>query len=290
MTSLGHPGSIVVGIDGSENADLALDWAAAEATRQNLPLHLLHAVNIDWLVAAALISEPRDRPDVDEELDRACSRARGAFPDLRVTAQATTGSPAHDLVEASRSARQVVIGAHGRGRSRVALGSVATAVTAHASCPVVVVRPYASPDQAHEPVVVGVDGSAVSERAIDFALEHANRVGTSLVVVHAWWLDFVDGTVVTTPDSPQWNRARQRMELNVAESLGGHRERYPEVEVSTQFVQARPAVALSRASRKASLLVMGSRGRGGFSGLLLGSASREVLMHANSPVAVIRPA
>jgi nucleotide-binding universal stress UspA family protein len=289
MTFHAHPGSIVVGIDGSENSDHALDWAAAEAARHAVPLHLLHAVNLDWLVAAALISEPSEQPSADQQLDLACARVRDAFPDLRVSAQVTTGSPAHDLVDSSRNARQVVLGAHGSGRSRVPLGSVATAVSAHASCPVVVVRPYASPDQQNQPVVVGVDGSALSGRAVDFALEHAATTGKRLVAVHAWWLEFIEGAVVTTPDSPQWNRARQRMEVGVAESLAGHRERYPEVDVATQFVQARPAVALTKASRDASLLVMGSRGRGGFSGLLLGSASREVLMQAHCPVAVVRP-
>ncbi|HET7477138.1 MAG TPA: universal stress protein [Dermatophilaceae bacterium] len=293
MASPAHPGSIVVGVDGSPLSDLAVDWAAAEAHRHAVPLHLLHAVNLDWLVAASVISDATEHPAADEVLERAADRARAAFAGLRVTAQVTTGSAAHDLVRASADAREVVLGAHGRTRSHVPLGSIGTAVAMHAECPVVVARPYAAAepasDRARGPVVVGVDGSALSARAIDFAVEHAALTGTSVVAVHAWWLDFIEGEIPTEADSADWQRARELMEVRVAESLAGRRERYPDVEVSPRFVHAPPGDALVEASAEASLLVVGARGRGGFSALLLGSVSRGVLMRAACPVAVVRP-
>jgi len=289
MPVVPHAGSIIVGLDGSKHAEDALRWAADEARRREAPLHLVHAVDLDWLVAAAAISDVSADPSTDEVLDAACSRLSMEFPDLRVTAQVTTGSPAHDLVKLSFGARELVVGGHGTSPSHVPLGSVPSALASHAACPVVVVRPYDEQGQSSRPVVVGVDGSEVSARAIDFAMDHASRLGTPLVVLHAWWLEFVDGVIVTTVNSPEWLRARERIDLTVAESLAGRRERYPEVEVLTRTVSARPAAALIEASRDASLVVVGSRGRGGFAGLLLGSVSREVLMQAAAPVAVVRP-
>ena len=289
MPALPRPGSIIVGLDGSKHAQEALHWAADEASRLQAPLHLVHAVDLDWLVAAAAISEVSADSSTDEVLEAACRSLGMEYPDLRISTQVTTGSPAHDLVRLSFGASELVVGGHGTSPSHVPLGSVPSALASHAACPVVVVRPYAEEGQARRPVVVGVDGSAVSARAIDFAIDHASRLGTALVVLHAWWLEFVDGVIVTTENSPEWVRARERIDLTVAESLAGRRERYPDVEVLTRTVSARPAAALVEASHDASLVVVGSRGRGGFEGLLLGSVSREVLMQAAAPVAVVRP-
>lgn len=288
MASGPHPGSILVGIDGSKQSEVAIEWAASEAQRLNVGLHLLHATDIDWLVAASLISRAEENPTSDEVLDAAVGRVREQFPRLRVSAQATTGSPAHDLTKISVQAREVVVGAHGRTPSHVPLGSVAHAVAMHAACPVVVVRAPVNAAALSGPVVVGVDGSAVSAKAVAFALEQASLRGTSLVAIHAWWLEVVEGVVATTPGGPEWRRAEELMQLGVAETLAGHRDRYPDVDVSVRLVRTRPAEALVEASADASLVVVGARGRGGFAGLLLGSVSREVLLNAAGPVAVVR--
>ena len=288
MARLPHPGSIVVGVDGSRSSQCALEWAAEEAQRLGTGLHLVHASDIEWLVAATLLVAADDDAVTDELLDLAVRDLRTRFPDLAVTAQVTTGAPAHDLIVASEHARVVVVGAHGQTRARMPLGSVAHAVAMHAHSPVVVVREHADPQAASGPVVVGVDGSSCSLAAVAFAMEQAVRRHTPLVAVHAWWLDFVDGVVVTTPGSPQWQRAAEAMRHTVTQSLAGACARYPDVETTTRLVQARPAHALVEASREASLVVVGARGRGGFAGLLLGSVSREVLMHAHGPVAVAR--
>lgn len=288
MARLPHPGSIVVGVDGSRSSQCALEWAAEEAQRLRTGLYLVHACDIEWLVSATLLTQADDDPVTDPLLDAAVTDLRSRFPDIPVTAQVTTGAPAHDLVAASEQARVVVVGAHGRTRAGMPLGSVAHAVAMHAHCPVVVVREHTSSQAASGPVVVGVDGSPLSLAAVEFALEQAVRRGTSVVAIHAWWLDFVDGVVVTTPGSPQWEMAAESMRRTVTESLTACRQRYPDVDVSVRLVQARPADALVDASREASLVVLGARGRGGFAGLLLGSVSREVLMHAHAPVAVAR--
>jgi nucleotide-binding universal stress UspA family protein len=287
MAGLPHE-NVVVGIDGSKPSLVAMEWAAEEALRFNTGVKLLHATDLDWLVAAALISRAEDHPVTDEVLDVAADQLRQQFPGLRVSAQATTGTAAHDLTYASTHAREIVVGSHGHSQSRLPLGSAANAVAMHAACPVVVVREYANPDARFGPVVVGVDGSQLSVSAVDFAFEQADHRGTSVVALRAWWLEFVDGVVVTTPGSPQWQKAAERMRLDVAETLAGCRERYPDVDVTVRLEQARPAEALVEASEYASLVVVGARGWGGFAGLLLGSGSRELLMHAVGPVAVAR--
>ena len=281
------PGSIVVGVDGSKQADRAVDWAAEEADRRRCRLHVVHANDIDWLVAAALISSD-DGPSGDEIVAAAVDGSRRAFPSVEVTGQATTGSAAHDLLAVSARARLLVLGAHGTTPFHLPLGSVPQAVAAHASCPVVVVHTddILTPET-ERPVVVGVDGSASSLRAVDFAFDEAARRAARLVAVHSWWIEVVEGMVVTTGGSPQWQLAAERMHAEVAESLAGHRQRYPEVDVEVRMVNDHPVDALVSASGDADLLVVGSRGRGGFAGLLLGSVSRGAMTRATCPVAVV---
>ncbi|HET6694542.1 MAG TPA: universal stress protein [Pedococcus sp.] len=288
MTHHTDPGTIVVGVDGSSGGEAALDWAVDEASRRHLPLHLVHATNIDYLVAAAMLN-PDDAPDeVDDVVEAARERVRAAAPELQVRAEASTGAPAHDLVERSAGAESVVVGAHGKGPIRGALGSVSLQVAMHAKSPVVVVRGQ-EPGVSTGPVVVGIDGSALSKEAVGFAIEQASLRGVPLAVVYTWWIEFIEGVVVTTPGSPQWREVRERQRLTVGETMAGWQEKYPDVKVEVHIEHGRPADALVAASERASLLVVGARGRGGFGGLLLGSVSHAVLHRAHCPVAVARP-
>ncbi len=207
MVHRNKPGTIVVGVDGSPDSEGALQWAVAEATRRRLPLHLLHATNIDYLVAAAMLN-PADAPDVpDDVVEAAQERALRLGPGLTVTAEASTGAAAHDLVEHSEGAEAVVVGAHGRGVVRESLGSVSLQVAMHAKCPVVVVRGQQT-GQPSGPVVVGIDGSALSREALGYAFEQASLRGTRLVVILAWWIEFIDGVVVTSPGSRSGGASR----------------------------------------------------------------------------------
>jgi nucleotide-binding universal stress UspA family protein len=278
---------VVVGVDGSVHARAALHWAADEAQRTGRGLHVLHAANIDWLVAASIISRAEEHPTRDDVLDAAVEHLENRYPDLDVTSSATTGSPAHDLVEASHGAYEMVLGTHGGSPSHVVLGSVAHAVTAHAACPVVLV-PDEDAVRRQGTVVVGVDGSPGSARAVECALDQAALRGCSVVALHAWWLEVVDGYVVTTPGSPAWCRAEERMHEEVARMLTTARQHRPEVDVRVELSRRPAAEALAEASGTAALTVVGARGRGGFAGLLLGSVTRQLLMHAAGTVVVVR--
>jgi nucleotide-binding universal stress UspA family protein len=284
---------IIVGYDGSTHADGALTWAAREAARVHAPLRVVHVEHtlVDGYVIA-------DRPlDLaarvgDRVLERAVQRAHGVEPDIEVTTQlALQESAPAVLVQASGDARLLVVGSRGRGGfAGLLLGSVSIAVAAHAHCPVVVVRRHRSwaGSPPVRPVVVGVDSSATSARAVGFAFDQASRLGAPLVAVHGWELPTMIGQV------PPWRPAeieelRVAEKVLVSESLAGHAERYPDVDVRPLVLPGAPAHVLLAAAEDAQLLVLGSRGMGGFRGLLLGSVSQAVLHHATCPVAVVHP-
>lgn len=284
--------TIVVGYDGSDRADQALRWAAEEAGRLRAPLHILHVARS--VVDAYVVADPH--LDLTSQLGNqvlagGVERAYAADPDLVVTTQLEVQeSVAAMLVEASTHAALVVVGSRGRGGfAGLLLGSVSVAVAAHAHCPVVVVRQAArEPSGTSRPVVVGVDGSPTSVRAIDLAFDQASRLGVPLVAIHAWELPPMAGPVPGwTPDEVEELQVAEKALLS--ESLAGHAERYPEVEVQPMVRRGGSAQVVLAAAQDAGLLVVGSRGRGGFRGLLLGSVSQAVLHHSTCPVVVVHP-
>lgn len=276
---------VVVGVDGSPDSDAALDWAADEAWSRGLPLHVVHSTGVDRMVALSVLApEPGDEP-TDEVTDAALDTVHTRHPQLAVTAVAPPGRAARDLVVLSEAADTVVVGARGLTGVREALGSVSLQVAMHASAPVVVVGGRATPDG---PVVVGVDGSARSAAALDYAFDRAARQRVPLVVVYAWHLEVVDGVIATTPGSPQFERVQRHAHETVDGMLERRRHEHPDVAVDVRVVNARPADAIVRAAAGAGLVVVGARGRGGFRGLVLGSVSHEVLHRVPAPVAVVR--
>jgi nucleotide-binding universal stress UspA family protein len=191
-----------------------------------------------------------------------------------------------------------VLGRRGLGRfAELVVGSTSLHVATHGGCPVVVVplprrpeTPVTGPEGGR--VVVGVDGSPASVEAIGFAFDWASMHGVGLTAVHAWYSDYYDqvggkgGAIPLSVEVELFQGDELRL---LSEALAGWREKYPEVDVRQLVVHGHPAEALMDASVGARLVVVGSRGRGGFRSLLLGSVSHAVLHHATSPVAVVRP-
>jgi nucleotide-binding universal stress UspA family protein len=287
-------GALLVGYDGSPGSRVALDWALAEATRLNAPVHLRYAfewVNQVSLFAAVPPSAPEDlRRDAQRVVDEAVAAAAVSHPDISVSGDLVDGSAAGVLCESSRDTRMVVVGSRGLGGFRGLLfGSVGVAVTAHAHCPVVVVRPPQNPDPSL-PIWVGVDGSPESELALGFAFETAARLGVPVGAIHAWEPPPLPRRDTVPPVSydPATIEAAEHQLLD--QDLAPWRDKYPHVAVRTRVVPVRPGQALVDVSRTAQLVVVGSRGRGGFRGLLLGSVSQQLLHHAACPVVVVREA
>jgi nucleotide-binding universal stress UspA family protein len=289
---------IVVGIDTSRESGLALEWAAHEAARRRVALQILHAYSPDYPTARAGVpgdALPTDPSDVMESLaERACADAtatvRALHPTLDVRTRTEPGTPGGALVEASRTAGMVVVGARGLGAVRsVLLGSVSIHVAAHVQCPVVVVREAATRTLADARVIVGVDGHSYSTGAIRFAFEQAAARGVGLTVVHTWQLDSVEGAAVANAWAVDWERLDVQERSLLSESIVGFQEQFPTVDVRRHVVQRHPVEELVRLSENACLLVVGTRGRGSVAGLIEGSVSQGVLRRAHCPVAVVHP-
>lgn len=283
---------IVVGYDGSPASDQALEWAALAAAERGLPLKVLVAWSPPFAGGSGMGYEGQLleelRIDADRALEKALNSAQSYNNDLRISGEVAVSTPAAVLVEQSHAASMVVVGSHGRGGfTGLLLGSVSRQVATHSGCPVVVVR-HPADSNALE-VVVGVDGSKQALRALDFAFDYASRRGHSLRVVHTWEVPPIGAiTGVPTFSPPELLQDIKGNEMRItAEALAGHRDRYPDVSVHQEVVRGTPVQVLTDMSAHSALLVVGSRGRGGFLGLLLGSVSHGIVHHAKCPVAVV---
>jgi nucleotide-binding universal stress UspA family protein len=291
MSSPSRHRGIVVAVDGSPASDAAAGWAARDAAMKNVPLTVVHAVvtpTTTWppvpypeSLAVSLEDEGR------KEIMHAVKIAEDAMPaDRKVSIgrELVYSSPALALIKLSDEADMVVVGSSGRGLlARAVLGSVSSTVVRHASCPVAVVHDDDLPDR-HAPVLVGIDGSPASERATAIAFDEASRRGVDVIAVHAWR----DVTVASELSEIDWSALEAGAERSLAESLAGWQERYPDVAVHRLVVRDQPARQLVEKSQSAQLVVVGSHGRGGLTGMLLGSVSNAVLHSARVPVIVAR--
>ncbi|MQA79639.1 MAG: universal stress protein [Streptosporangiales bacterium] len=285
---------IVVGVDGSDDSLDAVAWAAELAYLRGRPLRIVHA--FVWpLMDVQLGPSPYGPPDgglahaADGFVDAALTHARTASPGVGAWGEVVTGAAAPMLIAESRHADTVVVGNRGLGGfSGLLVGSVGVNIAAHASCPVVVVRPGTGAGPSAGRVVVGVDGSPESHLAISVAFEDASRRGVGLTAVHGWTTPASLGTGAMLPlvfDPELVGQEESRM---LAELLAGWCEKYPDVDVERRVRYTKPGKLLVEESRGACLVVVGSRGRGGFRGLLLGSVSQAVLHHAQCPVEIVR--
>ncbi|AHH19669.1 putative universal stress protein [Nocardia nova SH22a] len=289
---------VVAGVDGSAAADTALDWAAGLAAQRGRELRIVFAIDLNRIQlglsafdapAAAIRSAARTKGA--DLVARAARRVRAVLPGLRISTEVAESDPVTALVEESAAAYAVVLAARGTSRLAGHFGSTVAAVTAAAAGPVLVVRtdPHDG-DRVHGegPVVVGVDGSAISEQAIGAAFEEAAERGAGLVAVHVCH-DIYSGEFADEPHllySVPDIEIRERALLS--ERLAGWQEKYPDVAVTHRVSLTDPVTALLDASKSAQLLVVGSRGRGGVRAML-GSTSRSLVQHARCPVMVVHP-
>ncbi|MFW0786321.1 universal stress protein [Gordonia sp. CPCC 206044] len=280
---------IVAAVDGSEHALAAVRWAASAAAREKCPLLVMSAVSpLHPSFSLAAVSLEQSIVDADHAfaeaaLDNAAAIAEETAPGVTVTRQVVVGKPSLALRELSSRARTVVVGRRGLGGvSGLLLGSVSTDITANADCPVVVVS---GETPSRGPVVVGVDGSPVSTAAIAAAFEQASLLGTTITAVHAY------GGFSSTAFFGEGEKVLREIHDGAVASLGsqlaGHRTDYPDVTVDAVVTAESPSEKLSALSADAQLIVLGSRGRGGFRGLMLGSTSQAVLHVATCPVMVV---
>lgn len=299
-----HPTNlIVVGLDASEAARAAAGWAAREAAGRHARLHLVSAFPITGPASGVADVIPGiSQGDVLTELQRTVQAELTAeHRGLRVTGTVVREDPVRLLLRESEHALMLVVATRSSGRlHHVAMGSVAFGVTARAHVPVAVIRPGAEhveptgSDPAGGdpagPVVVGVDGSPVSEKALAVAFAVASARRAPLLAVHAWDAEKAFDPAVS--GAAGWSSVKDLEDVErvvLAERLAGWRERYPDVPVDSTLLTERPTDALERLSKKAQLVVVGSRGRNRLAGMVLGSTSQHLIVHGGCPVVVVRP-
>jgi nucleotide-binding universal stress UspA family protein len=292
--TMGMP--IVVGVDGSTSALHAAGWAASVAARRHQPLRLVFASNSVAYGYGAWLAPPQNYFDEllasGEQLLRAVETAlRRDHPDLEIAVEVQTASPIPTLIGQSDEARLLVLGSRGTGGfGGMLAGSTAVALVAHGRCPVAVIRgagPEALPPT-EGPVVVGVDGSATGEAAVATAFDEASWRGADLVAVHSWLENAADKDLLRRGDA-EWALAEQNEAEVLAERMAGWQEKYPDVTVRRVLARGKPVDRLLERAVDAQLIVVGSRGRGGISGMLLGSTSQALIYHATCPLLVVRP-
>jgi nucleotide-binding universal stress UspA family protein len=292
MSSTSRP--VVIGIDGSQGSVNALRWGAAFAERHEVPIRLVHAydpsvhdMRIGGGYDAGVLTEVYDA--ARDQLEAAAVTTAESHPGLTVSTRLVDDSAAASLIDESHGAEVVVLGTHGVSAfSTLVAGSTAMNVATHARCPVIAVPSGDAQAFGGRGVVVGVDGSALSDGAIGFAFREAAETGASLTAVLAW-MDALAPNVVSaafpTHDDPT-RRLREAHEqlLTWVEPWA---EKYPDVVLHRRVVHEHPVRALASASDGAQLLVVGCRGRGAVRSMLLGSVSHGLLHLADCPVAVV---
>lgn len=280
---------IIVGVSTAEEAGLhAVRWAARRASNRGAKLHIVHVID-------AAVEAKRDpelmaaaKSEAQGSIDAAVAAAAEVDPNLEVVTTFEHGPATEVFDELSRRAELLVVGSdwHGGKRpSRRGVHSLRIAAGSHV--PVAVI-----PDidvAGRRGVVVGVDGSASSASTLEFAASEAERLGEPLIAVHAWDIGVIVGAeygygVAMVDDGDLSTAARELLDTALEPVAAAH----PKLEIDRRVVVGDPVVALSDAADKASLLVVGSHGRGALARFLLGSVSHGMLAHLEGPTVVVR--
>ncbi|RVX47692.1 nucleotide-binding universal stress UspA family protein [Nonomuraea polychroma] len=277
---------IIVGVDGSRTGLEAAAWAATEAALRRTSLVIAHAVS-KWVAEDTPSGHYAEvgrwmREGAMTVLAAAEDRVRREHPEVDVATELLPGDPRTTLIDASESAELLVVGSRGIGGVRgLLVGSVAHGVAAHARTNVVLIRDVPRP--ARREVVAGVDGSPGGLRALDFALAEAELHGSRVHAVQAWAWPHPSGFEPADPDGEQ-DALRALQEL-VADGRAHH----PGIDVVAEVIHGHPIEVLKEAATRADLLVVGSRGHGQLTGMIMGSISQALLHHAPGPLAIVRP-
>lgn len=289
---------VVVAVDGSEAANNAVRWAANAAMKRDIPLRLATSYTMPQYLYAEGMVPPEElfadlQAEAMEKIEAAREIAHEVAPDILIGHTIAEGSPIDMLLEMSRDVTMLVLGSRGLGGlSGMVMGSVSAAVVSHAHCPVVVVREDNNVTETNKygPIVVGVDGSDVSQKATEYAFAEADARSCELIAVHTWMDMQAQASLagVNTAQS-QWEAIEQQQVKILSDRLAPLIEKYPDVPVGKVIARDRPVRALAEQAEGAQLLVVGSHGRGGFKGMLIGSTSRALLQAAPCPMMVVRP-
>ncbi len=292
MTTAPNTSGILVGVDGSKFSDTAVRWAVREAAMRHEALTLMAVADrqLPFFVTYDTETVQNSRRAQHSEMDRILAAARQIVDEVlgdrgsgKVDAEFLFAHPLATLIDASKDARLVVVGCRGRGAwDRLTLGSVSSGLVRHAHCPVAVIHEEHPEPDVHAPILLGIDGSPASEFATEVAFGEASYRRAPLIAMHAW------ADSITSGAHLNWTIDEQKGHELLSERLAGWQENYPDVHVKPTVIQHDAGRWLVNHSDTAQLVVVGSHGRGGFAGMLLGSVSATVVHAAEIPVIVAR--
>lgn len=283
MTATPERPEIVMGVDPTRNEHLALAWAADEADRRGLALRLVVAVppshgsqHADDTARRRVLTAAGE-----DALRSASGWVRDRQPGVHVTTALLDGSPAKVLARLSREAAMVVLGSRHLSRTEefLSASSLVVPVTAQARCPVVVVGDAEHSTQDPGYLVVGVDGSASSRAALALAFEEADLRRCALRAVAVW-----QPPVFTLHTGDTLFHAERRL---LSETTAGWAEKYPDVRLTHEVPIGSPVEMLAEAAEQALAVVVGRRGRGGYTGMRVGSVVHGLLHRAHCPVITV---
>ncbi|MBU6213388.1 MAG: universal stress protein [Actinomycetales bacterium] len=284
----------IVGWDSSPAATAALDWALDAARSTGAVVQLVHAV---LAVPPVPYGEmPLDQGVYDDIanaiLALGAQRAHERAPEVPITSERMYRGVSGALLECARAGDVIVIGSRSHGGfAGLLVGSTAVQVATHSDVPVVVLHAPGTREGSYDPagpILVGIDGTEASADALEFAMVLADQTLRAVQAVHAWTLPPVELVPPNLLTSEQVTAIAADQERVAAEAVAGVRSEFPDVSLSVNSVQGVAADVLLKLSKDASMIVVGSRGRGEFRGTILGSSSNTVLHRAACPVAVVR--
>ncbi len=301
MGSVSGQNWVVVGVDGSDSSRYALEWSANQAAGYGLGVRIVTAVwppDSEGLFGEGIRFREGEETPREHDARALLAYARDwvlrLFPELDVETREVHDRPSQALLDAAGEpgVACVVVGSRGLGGLASAfVGSVGVELAAKSPVPTVVLpKSHETAEGRRGRIVVGVDGSEAGGRALDFAFRQAERSGAEIVAICAWqpMAAFASSIGPVPPEAFDDEVVEAAARRTAEAALEEPKSRHPEVAVELRTVRAHPVVAMLEESTPADLIVVGSRGRGGFKGLLLGSVSQSVLHGAHGPVVVVR--
>ncbi|MFF0431475.1 universal stress protein [Streptomyces sp. NPDC004327] len=278
--------SIVVGLDGTEQADAAARWAADEALLRGAEVQLVHVREASPEALVPFVSRRPVEEWAEELLAGGAAALRERHPDLSVTTRLLPADPVPSLLAAAENAELLVLGSRAMGAvAGYLVGSVGMTVAGLAELPVVLVRATAAPAP-DGPVVVGVDVREPADAVLGFAFAQASRRGSGLDVVHAQQLPLFAGLgPAMVPDVRP--AVTPEIKRSLDDLLAPWRAKYADVAVTDRVVIGSAGSELVRAAEDAALVVIGRRIQRSVWGARIGSAAHAVLHHSRAPVALV---
>ncbi|GAA3585493.1 universal stress protein [Klugiella xanthotipulae] len=276
---------IIIGIDGSEPSRAALVWGMNRAHREGASVHLVHVVDDSFLSESPVfVGEARTAAERIAAEEKSVAEALGL--DVPITTEVVIGNPAREIERLSTEASLIVLGTHKGAKVPAALfGTRGIKIAAVSHSPVAIIP--LNDEAKRSGVVVGVDTSEASERAVQYAAAEADRTGQPLIAVYAWTPPVTPGLEYLWSEQLLTSQ-NETAEEAMAIALAGLSERYPDLVITKKIVQSPPIAALVAEGKNAQLLVVGNRGRSGLTRLLLGSVSHGVLNNISCPTLVAR--